>query len=190
MLPTNSSDVWRRRGKRQRGERASLRVFLPASVCLCSPGISFLCAAPRPLLLRVSAAGGHRPAFPRLSGVSSPVSREPGTRGLSTPHTAKVPPGHRGQCLTVSFPAECAARCGVRPLRWPVIQVERTRGCERGALSAPWTGASPVSGTLGPREPLLCRAHRHRVQLWHQANVSHRFVFRHKFYSSLQRHDK
>lgn len=183
MLLTNSSNVWRGRGKRQRREGASLRVSLPASVCLCSPGISFLSAAPRPLLLRLSTAGGHRPALPRLSGVSSPVSRESGTKGVPTPYTAKVPPGH---WLSVSFAAECAARCGVRPLRWPVSQVERTRRCERRALSAPWTGTPPGSGALGalgPREPLLCWAHRYRVQLRNQANVSHPFIFTHKFYS-------
>lgn len=190
MLLTNSPNVWRGRGKRQRRERAPFWVSLPASVCLSSPRISFLSAAPKPLLLRLSAAGGHRPALPRLSGVSSPVSGEPGTRGLPTPHTAKVPPGHRGLWLSVSFAPGCAYRCGVRPLRWPVPQVEGTRRGERWALSAPRTETPPGSGALGPREPLLCWAHRHRVQLRIQANVSHPLIFTHNFHSSFQRHDK
>lgn len=176
MLRTNSSDVWRGGWKRQRGERAPLGVSLPAAVSLCSPGFSFPCAALGPLLLCLPAAGGHRPALSRLSGVPSCVSGESDTQGHPTPFTDKVPPGHRGRCLPDSSAAECAVRCGVRPLRWSVPQVERTAIRERWALSAPRTGVPPGARSPGAEEPLLSWAHP-RVQLRH--HVSYRCFFPH-----------
>lgn len=169
MLRTNSSDVWRGGWKRQRGEGTPLRVSLPAAVCLCSPGFTFLCAALRPLLLRLSAAGGHRPALSRFSGVPSRVSGEPDSRERLTPFTDKVPSGHRGRWLSDSFAAKRAARCGVRPLRWSVPQVERTTSRERWALSAPRRGLPAGSGGPGPEEPLLRWAHLW-VQLRHHVS--------------------
>lgn len=180
MLRTNSSDVWRGGWKRQRGERTPLRVSLPAAVCLCSTGFTFLCAALRPLLLRLSAAGGHRPALPRFCGVPSCVSGESDSRGHLTPFTDKVPSGHRGHWLSDSFAAKRAARRGVRPLRWSVPQVERTTSRERWALSAPRRGLPPGSRGPGPEEPLLCWAHLW-VQLRH--HVSHPCIFTHKLFS-------
>lgn len=177
MLLTNSSDVWRGGWKRQRGERAPLWVSLPVAVCLCSPGFTFLCAALRPLLLCLSAAGGHRPALSRFSGVPSCVSGESDTRGRITPFTDKVPSGHRGRWFSDSFAAKRAARCGLRSLRWSVPQVERTTRRERWALSGPRRGVPPGSRTPGPEEPLLCWAHL-RVQLRH--HVSYRCIFTHK----------
>lgn len=179
MLRTNSSDVWRGGWKRQRGERAPLGVSLPAAVTLCSPGFTFLCAALRPLLLRFSTAGGHRPALSRFSGVPSCVSGESGTRGHLTPFTGKVPSGHRGRWLSDSSAAKRAVRCGVRPLRWSVPQVEGTTSRERWALSAPRRGVPPGSRTPGPEEPLLCWAHLW-VQLRH--HVSYRCIFTRKLF--------
>lgn len=172
MVHRNSPNVWRGRGKRQRREGAPLRVSLLASLSQTSPRISLLAAAPGPVLLRLSAARGHGPTLPRLSGVSSPVSRVPGSRGFHTLYSAKVPPAHRGHRLSASFAAGRACRRGLRPVRWPVSQVQGTRSGDRWALSAPWTETAPSSGALGLREPLQCWAHRHRVQLWNQANVS------------------
>lgn len=171
MLLANCPDVWRGRRKRKRGESACLRVSLAATVRLSSPRISYPSAAPRPLFLRFSAAGGYRPAVPRLSGVSSPVYREPGTRGVPPSHTAKVTPAHRGHKLSVSLPTGLAARL----LRWPVPQMERTRRVQGWALSAPRTEAPADPGALRLREPPLCGAHRHRVQLRKPANVSPSF---------------
>lgn len=169
MLRANSSDVWRGGWKRQRGEGTPLRISLPVAVCLCSPGFTFLCAALRPLLLRLSAAGGHRPALSRFSGVPSCVSGEPDSRERLTPFTDKVPSGHRGRWLSDSFAAKRAARCGVRPLRWSVPQVERTTSRERWALSAPRRGLPAGSGGPGPEEPLLRWAHLW-VQLRHHVS--------------------
>lgn len=177
MLLTNSvSNVWRGRGRRQRREGASLGVSLSTSVRLSFPRISILSADPKPLLLCLTAAGGHRSVLPRLSGVSSPVSREPGTPGLPTPHTAKVPRGHRWHWFSVSFAARCGNRSLVRPQWCAVSQVERTRRGERWAPSVPRTEAAPGCGAAGPGEPLLW-AHRHRDQLWKQANVSYTLLF-------------
>lgn len=185
MLRTNSSDVWRGGWKRQRGERAPLGVSLPAAVTLCSPGFTFLCAALRPLLLRLSTAGGHRPALSRFSGVPSCVSGESGTRGHLTPFTDKVPSGHRGRWLSDSSAAKRAVRCGVRPLRWSVPQVEGTTSRERWALSAPRRGVPPGSRTPGPEEPLLCWAHLW-VQLRH--HVSYRCIFTRKLFYFTHHH--
>lgn len=165
MVDGNSPNVWRGRGKRQRREGAPFRVSLLASLSQTSPRISLLSAAPRPVLLRLSAAWGHRPTLPRLSGVSSPVSRVPGNRGFHTLYAAKVPPAHRGHRLAVSLAAGYTHRCGLRPVRWPVSQVEGTWSGQRWALSAPRTETAPGSGALGLWEPLHCWAHRHRVQL-------------------------
>lgn len=185
MLRTNSSDVWRGGWKRQRGEGAPLGVSLPAAVCLCSPGFSFPCAALGPLLICLSAAGGHRPALSRLSGVSSCVSGESDTQGHPTPFADKVPPGHRGRCLPDSSAAECAVGCGVRPLRWSVPQVERTASRERWALSASRAGVPPGSRSPGAEEPLLRWAHP-RAQLRH--HVSDRWLSTHKLYSLMKGH--
>lgn len=180
MLRTNSSDVWRGGWKRQRGKRAPLWVSLPAAVGLCSPGFTFPCAALRPLLLRLSAAGGHRFALSRFSGVPSCVSAESATRGHLTPFTDKVPSGQRGRWLSDSSAAERAPGCGVRPLRWSVPQVERTTSRERWALSAPRRGLPSGFRSPGAEEPLLCWAHLW-VQLRH--HVSYRRMFAHKLFS-------
>lgn len=185
MLRTNSSDVWRGGWKRQRGARAPLWVSLPAAVCLCSPGFTFLRAALRPLLLRLSAAGGHRPALSRFFRVPPCVSGESDTRGHLAPFTDKVPSGHRGRWLSGSFAANRAARRGVRPLRWSVPQVERATSREHWALSAPRRGVPTGSRTPGPEEPLLCWAHLW-VQLRH--DVSHWCIFTPKLLSFTHRY--
>lgn len=172
MLLTTPTNVWRGGRNRQRRESPSFGVSLPASVCLSSQRIHFPSAAPGPLLIRLSAARGHRPTLPGLSGVPSPVSRQPGTRGLPALHITKVTPAHRRHRFSVSFMAGCASRCGVRPPRLPVFQMERTRRRKCWAFSAPRTESPPGSGALGLREPLLCWAHRYRVHLRIPSNVS------------------